>query len=451
MTADVEVAESHDEQPETDATADAEGSAATPEYTSLIGSLEELMETQRTVLRLLDFIVARAEELDDVRTRVLQRVRTEYPDIEEDIVTTFLNGMDTVLSEVREIEESEDREAAEDKVAESIKAVITRLPEGYQPIPFVFALSRAQVQEPSANVLLESLLVSLVGNFEMQIAMAARTLLNMFPGGLESSERVFTWKEVAQHESLDAFREVVFDRAIDDLMRESASGWFKWFETKHKVKIPAIASDLQFREVLQRRHVIVHNGSNVSRLYLENLPDLDPRPELGTHLGVDEDYLRRAADALLVAGVSLLANIGRKVLKTDQKGFQDYVCNIPYRMLQDGRYGAAHALTCEFEGAWFDAQYSQLTTQVNQWLALKRLGRFEECREEVVAWDTTVLGPEFRLARLALLDDLEAGHAIVKQIRGTSSLSLAFWFAWPLLAELREYERSLEVPPGNGK
>lgn len=167
-------------------------------------------------------------------------------------------------------------------------------------------------------------------------------------------------------------------------------------------------------------------------------------------LVVDAEYFRRAADALSVIGLSLAANICRQVVKVDSDRFlvELLMGDLPYRMLLAGRYWAAREICREqqlFDGK---GSYRAMVVQVNGWLAEKRLGNLAVVRADIEQWDTTPLATEFQLAKVALLDQLPEALALTKQLRGTDALPMHFFYAWPLLEEVRAYEQALSERDG---
>ncbi len=416
-----------------------------PLLDELLSATDKFLAGQRTTLRLVDFIAEREAEIDNRRSRVLEIAKREYPGVDPEAVWKTMQSFDSYFDlENPSRSESE----GEDRAQRELKDKITSLPPELRTADFLASVARAQAQAPSTPLLLSSLLVTLVGDFEMLVGSLARSLYGQFPGALSASQRSFTWDDISSHESLENLREHVIDRAVDDLLRESCVGWMKHFSSKHKIRIPETANSTDFVEVFQRRHLIVHNGGEVSSLYLANLPELDPVPAVGERLTVNETYLRGAADILCVAALALVGNVARGVLRgADSDRFEEALANQPYRLLQDGRFWAAHRMTLEHGPESFVSEYRKVVTKVNRWLSLKRLGRIEECRDDIEAWDTAPLANVFKLAKLALLDDLEAGHAFVKKYRGTTDLPLSFWITWPLLSELRAYEREVDGVP----
>ncbi|OCI31036.1 hypothetical protein OERS_22460 [Oerskovia enterophila] len=300
-----------------------------------------------------------------------------------------------------------------------------------------------------------SLLTSLVGGFEMFIADLANYAYREFPAALSLSGASFTWQDVTSHSSIESLREQTIERAVNEMLRASFDDWLATFEKKFSVAVPSVVREVAVREVFQRRNLVVHNDSVVNELYREKVRGLPECPPVGVQLVVDAEYLRDAADRLWATAWHLAWAFGDKLIKGgDREIFEMFICNVPYRHLEDKRYRAIEFADCAHVVRSVKDEGNALILKVNVWLAKKRLGKFDECRDEIVAWPTAHLSPQYQLARLALLDQLEEGMALVEEIRYTKNLSFTSWYTWPLLEELREYElrlasgqKELEPPP----
>jgi hypothetical protein len=161
---------------------------------------------------------------------------------------------------------------------------------------------RAPVRGRRVDLLLESLLISAVSQFETFVARLISESLRLSPQLLKESGRKFDFHEVAAHKDLAAFTEAAADDYADKLMREPMSKWLKFFGTSLRQECEWV--DDYLNEILQRRHIHVHAGGFVSQQYIENTRNSGPLT-IGTHLPVTAEYLRNAVDRLAVVVMSL--------------------------------------------------------------------------------------------------------------------------------------------------
>lgn len=453
--------------------------------------LNRFLAHQEEVLHLAEFIASRRPEIDDQKERARAQIALDFPHAKDDLFDETWDAIRRLLSDdddddaspesdaepeageasqepdaVPEAAGSEGIAAQEpaleandadsastrsekqadasyrDKLDRGIEAVIDGIDIDGAPEYFLSVL-RAQGLESNATPrLLSSLLTNLVGDFEVLLGNLLRIMLAKNTSGVGASDRQFTWSEISKFESLDAFKDHVFDTAVDNLLRASYRDWLKYFRDKFKISTPDCSESAFILEALQRRHVIVHNGGRVSQQYLEKVPEEFASAPVGHRLQVDTKYLGDVADNLLVTAMSLVCVAAFKTLKDEDSrtAIERRAGDILYRLMQNGRYAPVRDLVKAHSSEHFKDPYTSLVWKINGWLAHKRLGEFAACEKEVKNWETAVLQSQFRLAKHALLDEHKEALRIVEEIRGTEALPLRHWAAWPLLAELRDYE-----------
>jgi hypothetical protein len=300
--------------------------------------------------------------------------------------------------------------------------------------------------KPRTGRLLASLHTSFIADFEVLIGNMLRIMITEHPAVINDSEKKFIWADLVKFDSLDDFKQFQIEKTIDVVLYGSYDDWLDFIEKKLHIAVPSAARSSEMVEIFQRRNMIMHNGGVASKQYV-NAVNTARKESIGTELIVDSAYLQRSADHLLAVGAYLVHFAEKKILKS----YPDELArlegqtgpDLTYMMLQAKRYEAIAKLNSILKMDDFTVMGSGYRFQVNGWLALKRLGRFAECEEAVRAWDTSVLEPLFKLAKHALLDELEEGLELVKRLRNTEDLPLRHWLTWPLLEELREYEGTM--------
>ncbi|WP_343902725.1 hypothetical protein [Arthrobacter rhombi] len=335
------------------------------------------------------------------------------------------------------------------KISEVLNESMERLNSKASPAYVLRVLEELrQPSEPPTNRLFASLLTSLVSDLEVFIANLYRLLLERHPEKVEGGQQ-FSWNDINQHSSLEDFKASIFDKNVEGLLRGSYVDWVHAFE-QFGVRSSASTGSEQLLEVIQRRHVIVHNGGQVSNQYLLRVPKQFANAQVGDQLSVDLPYLLMAADKILVAATSLaLVSAHLEVTNPDAKIYlENRASKVMYELLRDGRYEPIRDLTGDLNPRKFEDPAAGHMWRTNGWLALKRLGKFERCHNEVMQWKTNDLSPQFQLAKMALLGDLDETLKLLERIRGTDFLSEMSWLEWPLLEELRVYKM---LSGGNAK
>ncbi|CAM4190932.1 hypothetical protein JAAN108728_15405 [Janibacter anophelis] len=411
----------------------------------LVSELSRLASSQDEVLRLARIIDERAAEVDDAAQRAREFLRVQLDaDLDDEglqrLMGVIMNAVKDPTGE--DVLTEEDRREA---FAKAVEDAVSDLPEG-QASAYLAAVGRAISGPPSGHYLHRSLMVTLVGELEMLVNSTARACFELKPGALSASEHMMSWNEMSKFNSLDDVRESLVDRVIEDVMRGSLDDWMSFFAKRFSIGKVAASDQFPAQEVLQRRHCIVHNAGNASRLYIKKLERFPECKAIeGERLLVDSVYLREAADILYGLAYSLVWSAGFDLLKDEhaRSHLGRSLANECYFLLQNRRFHLVIDI-CNNAPIKRLPEEHYLILLVNRWLAYKRTGRFQEVEKEVRDFKTATKSKEFQLARLALLDSTEEAWSLAQSMLKNDELSAAHYAAWPLLSEVRAYGESLE-------
>ena len=310
---------------------------------------------------------------------------------------------------------------------------------------YIEGVHKLLIRQPRLPVLLESLVVAVVSNFEVQLAQVAAAFYREAPGVLDSSssEKEFSLKDLKEVGNIDDAVEMAISRRVEGLLFGSLSDWRKFFNEKMKMKLDELCIDWNItREVIQRRHVIVHNGGMASRRYISQVEGLDGvgNVEIGAPLICDQSYVERSMDELLTLGVLLAHDFCRR-FKGDPRYVALSLGRFAYRMLVEGRWRVT-VRVCSYALDNLNISEDQSNTfRVNSWIARKELGEVDQVRSEVDKWDISALSPRFKLARYCLMGEREKSLELMADLISIREVSLEDALEWPLLRELREDER----------
>lgn len=414
----------------------------------LISALRAFKDSQSELFYLMRFIAKDHDRINSLEERCYAKVKEAFPQSSKELFATSFKTLreifDTDTDDVPEGDDEAKRQAVEaltDRITELANTVSKkdRNIEGHR---YVLRLINSVITVRRVTPRLRSsLLTTLIGDYEMLIGEVYRQFFAVHPESAISRDHSFTWDQIAEAGGLEELVSVALDNAVESALRGNYEDWLAALQRKFGLTVNPICRSDVILEGFQRRHVIVHNGGRVSRLYLARCPQSEVLPELGETLQVDTEYVSKLADSLLVSSVSIIGRSVTKITKdvTARSDLERYLGKTLYDLLLDQRFNTVRDIT-ESESPSFTDEYSANIWKINGWLARKRLDEFSKCRREVEEWGTSHLSPEFQLAKLALLDDLESGMELVKKIRGTEHLSYEHWQTWPLLEELRAYE-----------
>lgn len=408
----------------------------------IIGSLRQLSDRQSELIRLARGVDERSSEVDDAAKRAREFIEERLDDQLDD------DGLARLVELLQEqiTSRAHGRSSPSDQkrvLATALEEVLSDLPDGHSG-EYLRATVRALSVPKSGHFLHNSLLVLMAGELEMFVNKVARACFECRPDSL-SGEQSLRWHEVSAHESMDAIRDSLVDRTIEDLMRGPLIEWMDFFKKTFGISEIKAAKRYGVQEALQRRHCIVHNVGRASSLYTKKLESFSEHNiETGSSLEVDSHYLRSAADSMLEIAYSLVWAVGDKLCIDDavrELLFRE-LGDIIYDLLQRRRFDLVIQVTSEApihrlpEG-------TGLIMKVNRWVAYKEMDRLASVKKEIEAFDTSTRSREFQLAKFALLDMHPEALKLVESMLDSGDLSRAHYLAWPLLRGVRSHEREL--------
>ena len=294
------------------------------------------------------------------------------------------------------------------------------------------------IREPPAKVdlLLTSLLVTAVSDFEVLFAYVARYFFNLRSQALKAQSPKVGWAEIESYESIEEIKKHFIDERVTKLMWGGFGDWMQWLSTQLGMNYIDFSLDpARSSEVFQRRNVIVHNGGLVSSQYMDKVPQSVGVLSLGDPLPVTTGYLASALDELGILGVLTTYLVMTKLCETElqhedvDRDIRRVVGDlVNARRLAEADKVASIALSNTKHKA------ERLRLRVYRWIALKGLSGKAAIETEVEELDTTEWGEDLELMKLFLLDDSRATEfAINLADKGGSAADRVA--TWPSLAE----------------
>lgn len=160
--------------------------------------------------------------------------------------------------------------------------------------------------EAQRERLYRSVIIGIVGQFEVLIADLAHQFFRRAPRALDADEKVLSLSDLREFGSVDVAFDYLVEREIDGLLAQPVPAWEKFFESRMKIKLRSMAWNWKmFNEIIQRRHIIVHTDGRISRRYLRFVsPELvtqyfGEEAKIGQVTRLDRDYVETALDHLV--------------------------------------------------------------------------------------------------------------------------------------------------------
>ncbi|MDX6533013.1 MAG: hypothetical protein QOF68_757 [Gaiellales bacterium] len=331
--------------------------------------------------------------------------------------------------------------AASSPVSEVMRELVDRFIAEPWGSSLLHAFHQIVTRSPRLPILLQSLLTAAVGAFEAHLASVTSQFYRAAPQALEAvareKEKEFSLRDLKRMNTIEEAVDVAIASRVDELLFKGYADWKRFYEERCKIDFADVSLDwTRVQEVFERRHTIVHNGGRASRRYVR---EIGGDTKEGDELPVDEDYLLRAIDELLVLGYLLVGEVWRKFASQPHL-ISHNVRQISYRNLQRGRYAVTERF-CNYGLRYPDDESDRNTHLTNLWLARKHQDGMDSIRDDVLAWDVSASSDRFRMAKACLLDDLDTAIPLLQSLLAAGEVSGQDILEWPLLAAVRDDSR----------
>ena len=424
----------------------------------LVRLRDDFVAAEDAVLDLARFTVAQQANLDAEAGAIRELALRFLPEsASEELQQQVYDEASKYWSRIREVQvETKDLDDAsrDERRNELISAAEVELRDQLgaigitAPIPaLIYQKFRSvQARKKRAPMLMESLLITAVSQFEVFVSQLIATSLRFDDRPIKGAERRFTYSEVVDSgTSMRDFKRWVVDDFVTKLMRGSLDDWLGFISK-------AIRLDAELRkqvhddlvEVVQRRHLFVHNGGKVSESYLANVGRRAAGLAAGTRLEVDSEYLLTAIERLTLAGLVLAQGAIHAVARSDSsedalvRRYWGSINEVLFEKMLAKRWWCPSRAFPMMEDYLPDAECANLV-RVNSWHSAAKLAPDVSVNKEIASWDVSSLHPRFKLAKLCLLGDVAAASEMVKGLLRSGDLKQLDVDTWPILEDVREY------------
>jgi hypothetical protein len=278
---------------------------------------------------------------------------------------------------------------------------------------------------------LRGLLATLVGGFETFMSSLMLTYLTQFPRGSNINDLGVTYEQIVGLESLADFKTFVSEREVEHVMARSFNAWIEWLAGKDKKLIdPASLINVgRVRDVLLLRNIFLHNNGVPSRRHFELAHD-KTRFELGKPIRLTEGDVEDAVQSLNGFAFSVWLSVVGKIKSVDAAR-SDRITRFQVQLIKANCIEAVRATSHLVPPSTGPA------SAVNIWLARQALGD-SEVEGEVRAWDASMYGEQFVLAKHVLLHELDEGWNLARSLYKSGDIPASALVDWPILKSIRE-------------
>lgn len=292
-----------------------------------------------------------------------------------------------------------------------------------------------------AVIFRNSMLTQAIGGFELLVSSIMTRRYVDHPEILNEDESVFSLSDLRSFEDITEATDYLINRRVSNDMRgDGLAGWSKWFLQQVGTRLSEIASDYDaICEAWQRRHIIVHNGGRVSRRYLEMIPKSCERPQIGTHLSADQDYLADITSQIDCLGTILATKCQKKWKSAEEDRLARHHLQRSYELMrQDEWYSAC--LIAETGLQLKSRSQTQNSLTANYLTCIRHTSGIEEAKSRAEDWDTSGAKDIYEVVRQVLLGNVEQILQAVPDLVARAIVSPGELRAWPVFETVRELD-----------
>jgi hypothetical protein len=169
-------------------------------------------------------------------------------------------------------------------------------------------LDRFLILSKAENLVVRSLLIALISEFDTFSGSLIRFLRSLKPHFFDFHNKEIPFREIAASGSLRSLEDFLVMQEIESLLRYGQKERLKWIQSKTSTQIiEKLPSFSVFMEATQRRNLFVHTDGMISSQYLEICKRegyISERPcRLGEKLEINQAYFFRASASVLEVGI----------------------------------------------------------------------------------------------------------------------------------------------------
>jgi hypothetical protein len=306
------------------------------------------------------------------------------------------------------------------------------------------ARTKSERAKTAAELLPRTFLVSFVSQFDAFLGNLLPELFRLKPEVLNQSERLLTFKQLSEFESLEAARQSLIQAEVDSVQRQGYANQFSWLEKTFSIELrKRLDRWPTFVEITERRHLFVHSDASVTAQYLRVCKEhgvSNTEVKYGQCLNPDKEYLDCAYMCLYEIGVKLGQVIWRKLQPDSLEDADSSLNSYAYHLLLDENYELATRLL-EFAVDTLPRHGSDISRRmfvINLAQAYKFSGHQDLCDQRLNKEDWSACNDNFQLCQNVLRDQFDQAAIVMRRIGAHGSVQEIEYLDWPIFRRFRE-------------
>jgi hypothetical protein len=308
-----------------------------------------------------------------------------------------------------------------------------------------YTLSFKAANVSGGALLRRSALMALISHIDVLFAELLRHFYKKNLKALPASRRTIGLDELRELGTIAAAEEQMIARQVDKVLRMSFTKQLHFFQVSLKINLDALKPHLdRINEVFQRRHLLVHSGGQVNRLYRGRVARslvAEYHAEPGSVLHVDLLYLRNAIDLIQLLGTILLQQCWRHWSRQDVSAADRALIGCSFEAVREGRYALMQGLGEYARHLDFQEDESRRLVLLNFAQSYKWAGDQRKTDEIIAQDDWSACGPKFKVALNALQDQHDEFFTTLPRAVKSDEISLEALKGWPIFQAIRKTPR----------
>lgn len=129
--------------------------------------------------------------------------------------------------------------------------------------------------EREIDYIFSNSIVNLTTIIEQLISEMIKFLIITNPKSVSIEKKQVTFEKIQELGNIEAIQEYIINKKVSELMFEKNNKWFNYISSNFKIDFTKI-EDIYFTEInelIQRRHLIIHNASIIDEKYINSIND----------------------------------------------------------------------------------------------------------------------------------------------------------------------------------
>ena len=291
------------------------------------------------------------------------------------------------------------------------------------------------------NLVTKSTLINLIVIFETLIADLIHVISENYPKAINLENYSLNFNELQEISKIEEARKYLVSKLIDNLLHEAHEEIFKFLEKVTGIKMDFYSRNKEiFTEINSRRNIFVHNRGIVNSDYISKVSERlieKYKIKKGQAAETNKNYILDSISFIEALGIYLVSKIWKHFEPDDKEKSTFLLNDIVYKSLLNKHYYVSEQIA---EFIMFDNSSSEEIrdmAKLNYWLSLKRTGRFEQVKENILKCDFSSKKLTLKLGLSALKEDKNEFCKILKEVLEKKEITIKDYNEWPILEEMR--------------